>query len=361
MKTQYIFTADDFGPINFINRGIFKAVKAGLINSVQVLTNGDTKDSLKEKLRKLADCVDEGKTLDLGLHLTLTSGKPLHKGDWGEMLDNEEKEEEKKKNFKDFTKFDFSYETKIETIKKEFAAQKKQLVDALDELGSDKLVLSSVSNHHNIMSIGTDIFEAYLEVGKKEKLSYRSLKAIPSFSMWIFYNVLLPGSLLVFGNKSDKKEHRKEMRKMNKAFKNTNHFGDKDIELKSPSYLEAGFYKGLGTKGRIKKMREGIIKRRAKKLFKMVEGTVNSENHKNVKPDGKKIIEFVFHLGDKDDFRKNYSSTTKNYSGVTDKYFDNRIVEYKSLERLKKGKKHDYTFDNFVSWKDCGIVTYKAL
>ena len=351
-NTQYIFTADDFGPINFINQGIYQAVKQGLVNSVQVLTNGDSVESLATKLGELAKCVGENQKLDLGLHLTLTSGKPIEGGDWGEMLEG--------KNFKGFNKFHFGYASKIDLIKKEFAAQKKRLDDALTKLNSNKLVLSSISNHHNMMAIGKEIFEAYLEIGQKHNLSFRSLKAIPAFSMWMYYKLVLPG-LLIFGNKSDKKIQRKTMHKMNKAFKKTQHFGDKDFKLKSPSYLDAGFYSALGSKFMMKKLKGKKIIRRSKKLGKMIDATLNQDLHVNISPAGTQVVEFVFHIGNKNNFKQNYSTFTKEYSGVTPLYFDNRILEFKALETIKKNNSHNYAFDNFVSWNDCGTVTYKQL
>ncbi len=39
MKAKYIFTADDYGPIDFINKGIQAAVEQQLVNSVHVLVN----------------------------------------------------------------------------------------------------------------------------------------------------------------------------------------------------------------------------------------------------------------------------------------------------------------------------------
>ncbi|HEY9663639.1 MAG TPA: ChbG/HpnK family deacetylase, partial [Allocoleopsis sp.] len=78
MEPQFIFNADDFGPVDFINEGVYYAVNLGVVNSVQVIVNGDTEQSLKGKLKKLESYVPAGRTVDVGVHFTLTSGAPLH-------------------------------------------------------------------------------------------------------------------------------------------------------------------------------------------------------------------------------------------------------------------------------------------
>ena len=65
MEAEYIFTADDYGPIDFINDGICRGVQRGWINSVQVLVNVDDLSHLKSELVRLLQSVPQRETLDL--------------------------------------------------------------------------------------------------------------------------------------------------------------------------------------------------------------------------------------------------------------------------------------------------------
>src|SRR4051812_27086814 len=69
---QLIITADDFGVYPSINEGIKSAVLKGKVNSVAVLPN--YKDSIKNT-KELLEAVQN--KVEIGCHLTITSGKPL--------------------------------------------------------------------------------------------------------------------------------------------------------------------------------------------------------------------------------------------------------------------------------------------
>lgn len=79
MSAKFIFTADDYGPVHFINHGVIEQVKNGTINSVHVLSNFD-EGKLKRSIRDLWHAVPHGKVLDIGAHVTISSGKPIFQG-----------------------------------------------------------------------------------------------------------------------------------------------------------------------------------------------------------------------------------------------------------------------------------------
>ena len=70
MNKYLIVNADDYAYAEGVSRGIVYGAQAGVITATGILANGVC---LKEQLAML-DCCE---TLDLGVHLTLTSGKPL--------------------------------------------------------------------------------------------------------------------------------------------------------------------------------------------------------------------------------------------------------------------------------------------
>ena len=70
---KLIINADDYGYTQGINKGIIHGHKNGIISSTTVLTNSPN-------LQQSYDLVKECPQLGLGVHLTLTLGKPLTQG-----------------------------------------------------------------------------------------------------------------------------------------------------------------------------------------------------------------------------------------------------------------------------------------
>ena len=67
---QLVVNADDFGISRGVNRGIVEAHRAGLVTSASLMPN---LPSAEDALTRATTCPDLG----LGLHLTLTAGRPL--------------------------------------------------------------------------------------------------------------------------------------------------------------------------------------------------------------------------------------------------------------------------------------------
>lgn len=71
---QLIVNADDFGISRGVNRGIVEAHRNGLVTSASLMAN---LPSAEDALTRATTCPD----LSLGLHLTLTAGRPLSRPD----------------------------------------------------------------------------------------------------------------------------------------------------------------------------------------------------------------------------------------------------------------------------------------
>src|SRR4051812_20496543 len=67
---QLVVNADDFGISRGVNRGIVEAHRQGLVTSASLMPN---LPSAEDALTRATICPDLG----LGLHLTLTAGRPL--------------------------------------------------------------------------------------------------------------------------------------------------------------------------------------------------------------------------------------------------------------------------------------------
>lgn len=357
---KIIINADDFGPIDFINQGIYVQVIAGNLDSVQTLVNLKDQEVLYERLLRLHDCIPNGRTLDVGVHFTLTSGSPLYgRSDksevakWGDMV----KVVKGEVQFRPYDNFDFGYSSRMPAIREEFKAQKELLQTLVDRVnttrGKGKMEVTSTSSHHNLLTIAEDLFDTYVQASDKLKL--RSPKMIPSGKSSTYYGFALP--VLNFFNGSDLKGKLRTMKEMNKAFGKNEYLGNGSRKFGSPAYIDVEFYKDLGslTSG---KPREKLVEQRRRKFEDMIKRAEKYRPNPEYEPT-EKIIEFVFHLGTKTPAMKDlaYKDLTEGYPGVTHKYFDNREVEVLALSQLS-GPYAEYIREN-VSWKLCGDVTYK--
>ncbi|MFT6502524.1 MAG: putative glycoside hydrolase/deacetylase ChbG (UPF0249 family) [Crocinitomicaceae bacterium] len=364
MSFKLIVNADDFGPIDFINQGIYHHLSQGNIDSTQVLVNMDPV-KLKTNLKRLHGYVPADRTFDLGVHFTLTSGGPLtgHENNhaaWGGMV---EKTKQGVTQFKDYTKFDYDYAKYFSAIEKEFETQRDVLIRLTEEVNSEmkgeKLVVNSVSNHHNIFTIAPDLFEVYVRVAQGapgKPLKIRSPKASPYNTIKTYYNLVLP-----LRNKTDDKGQRKLMEEMCFNFSNNNYTKKKAVKIESPAYIDIDFYKGIGSLA-IGKVKETKIEDRISKFEEMINRAKAYVPKKDIEP-VPAIVEFVFHLGASDEVTKgqSFEQMAAGYPGVTHKYFDNRLTELLCLNELSKDAKFKDLIKTKVSWDECGEVTYRQV
>ncbi|MAX78774.1 MAG: hypothetical protein CL843_01185 [Crocinitomicaceae bacterium] len=371
---QFIFTADDYGPIPFVNEGILHHVRQGSINSVQVLPNMET-DELEESLFHLWQAVPVGKTLDLGVHLTLTSGRPLYKREEGEAEVKKAWKQMVEKGydghyyFRAYTRFYVKYmhpsnegerESYQKAISSEFELQKTALLNAVARVnalqGEERLVVTSVSNHQNILTTSHDLFNRYTDVVTVD-LAIRSPKMAPKSSGSLYYGAVLP----VLG-RNDYREYNRTMRKLYRHFsKNSYYDGEEGVTLKTPSFIDVRFYNSLGSvaKGNVSPRK---IRGRKLKFRNMVEHAYHVYERAEADPDHPTplTVETVFHLGKLTTPFTSYSALSmKKYPGVTHKYFDNRLVEFHALDQVRKEGRFDEVFNQLVSWKNCSSIVYK--
>ena len=369
MKPKFILTADDYGPVEFINAGIRKLVKDGKINSVQVLTNWGDQSKLNKSLEVLANDVPPGKQLDIGLHLTVTSGQPLFLDSdkvitaWDKMITNKGTTAKPKWEFTSFKKFQVNYldevrdtpreyQTRRECVKREFKLQRDRLVAAIDHVnsapGANRLKLTSLSCHHNILTASKEFFELYNEFSTADgfDLALRSPRILPKFKSWVFVNVVISMGKLPPGAKY-------EASVLQDSFINFE-YPDKATDVRTSLYADMRHYKRSGKLGK----KAGKQAKKATKRFgQMVDKTKGKtirrffRNHRN------STVEFIFHVGDPDaDEADIKDSLVAHYSGIDIKYFDNRVIEARGLQ-LHSGRGE--AFQNLASWDACTRIRFK--
>ena len=361
MKFKLIVNADDFGPIDFINQGVFHHLSQGNLDSAQILVNMP-EDKLKENLKKLHSYVPADRVFDVGVHFTLTSGAPITGGDdkaghWGKMVDTIDGVV----YFKDFTKFHFGYADYFQEIEDEFLMQRDRLIKLIDEVNSEagtkKLEVTCVSNHHNIFTIAPDLFELYVKMAETASipLKIRSPKASP-------YKTIKPyfGVVMAMKNTSITIKQKNLMTDMCFNISNNNYTADRAITIKSPAYIDIDFYKNLGSLS-VEKVKKRKTNNRVEKFREMMERAESYIPNTSIEPDAPAVIEFVFHLGASDNVTKGstFKEMASIYPGITHKYFDNRQTEVLALNELSKEFK-DY-IKTKVSWHECGEITYRQM
>ena len=370
---KYILTADDYGPVDFINDGIIHHVQKGNINSVHVLSNIN-QNLLNKNIDKLWKAVPQGKTVDIGLHLTLASGLPLIKDRegmntpsiWGNFVvlkSYYDKKGQKVKNYvfsnyKDFyleyELLDFKSKNNIEqTIFQEFKAQKDQLQTSLavtEQNNPDKpnaLKFTCISNHFDLFTLSDKFFTLYRAVVGSD-LAIRSPRRIP-LSKSIGYLAAL--GFFGVGTKNQIITAKRNIMLFDK-YKYINH-----ITLKTTGYTDVGLYASVGGffeittisnfSNRYKKLKEIVARSKSDKVWK---------NH----PEEIKIVEIIFHLGSTVDKNPSFSKKDEQgYVSINYKYFDNRLIETRVLNTISQEKEFQKeVLNNLNSWETCPSINF---
>ena len=150
-----IIHADDIGLSNSVNQASFKALQNGYVNSGSIMMPCDY-------ISDVGQFVTKNPSIDLGLHLTVTSEWKNYKWD-GILSPNEtpsliNENGEFSKNSKQFV-----LNAKPSELKKELQAQ----IDLSRSIGINPTHLDS---HEGALFFDENLFKVYLEVGEKNKL-----------------------------------------------------------------------------------------------------------------------------------------------------------------------------------------------
>lgn len=327
---KVIFTADDFGVIPSVNAGITHLVDRGLINSVEVFTNYEK--SIENTHQLLKDVGD--KPFELGVHLTITSGKPLtNNPGLNPIVENG--------SFKPFSKI--NSRAKTNALYNELKLQIEQLMDD-DELSKR---LTHLTCHHDALWFFPNYTLQLEKLSKKYNLPVRNPKSFPPKRDKMYYTVIVP--LLKKLNLSDEDV---KLLKATYKLRKKGFFPKVDLNYRAPHYMDSRIYGPIPNLAIAPDRKAKKVLQKQKKLAKML--------RKAVVAGGKRedyLIEFMFHLrkgkltGGHKAFRKEIEGI--DYAGINTDYFDSRTIEYETL-RFYENKIKALIGDKFElgSWKD---------
>lgn len=173
---KIIITADDYCATPAINRGIRTAIDKGVINSVAVLMNlPNSKTDLQNLVADYQTKIDNGK-LQLGVHLTISSGEPISQNVPSLLLPAPSKK------FKPLDELN-PQAIDLPELKREIDAQ---IAAFIQVTGSKPLHLSV---HHGTLTLFNNLFDVYIDAAKRINAPIRnpiiiSREKIQGFKLW---------------------------------------------------------------------------------------------------------------------------------------------------------------------------------
>lgn len=325
---KLIVTTDDFGVIPSIDKAIIKAVNAGKVNSIAAFANYDGTTKSGEKKYKSAienakEFLDKTNGLaEIGPHLTITSGRPITGDKAKSMIDS-------KGYFRGI--YEFKRSINQRELKEELNEQVMAFKDA-------NIPITHLSCHHNVFTLFPELYKVYVSVCKKHKLAIRSGISEPkkTFNKYVKF---LSFMLLDFDlARSD----RKEMKRFTK--KGLSNFIEQHIQgkLKTPSCFDSSHYGPIPGVS-IENSKKNIQDRVALK-HKILDDSVG----KLIRSRTFDSMELIIHMADVT-LNNPFKYKDIDYPGIEPKYFDSRLLEFKSIM--------EYDFSKFpkvrmASWKD---------
>ncbi|MEN2282090.1 ChbG/HpnK family deacetylase [Algoriphagus sp. SE2] len=304
ISKKLLLTADDIGIVKEIDLGAKIALKEGWINSVAILVNGESEANLIDFAKFLNTTIGVNTNLPLfetthvGLHFTMTSGKPVSKAkDIALLLD-------KKGRFSKFTDIDKTYESDqcISQIKMEFQAQYDKFKRIF---GREPDHLTS---HHDVLTFNFPLFKFMHEWSNEKNIPIRSHRFLPSGKRFWYDTLVIRKLDLPSISRMDdwKKEY------------GTKAYG--------PEHTFVAHYGPIPPFAVVDYPSE--VKKKNKKLKKGISDFLVSRDP---------VREIVIHLI-KSDFRAQrdlivqHKTLLDSYSGIDIKYFDGRVAEYLSIK-----------------------------
>ena len=149
---KLIVNADDFGLTDGCNKGIVDAIKNGIVTSTTIMMN-------MPKAKDAIELAKENGITQIGIHLTLTSGKPVLPSEDIPSLVNEEGKFHKRR-------WDLFPNMNQEEAKKELRAQIEKFLES-------GLELSHMDSHHHI-HMYDELRETVVDLAKEYNVALRN-------------------------------------------------------------------------------------------------------------------------------------------------------------------------------------------
>lgn len=301
-----IITADDFGVFPAINEAVFEAVAAGKVTSVAAFSNYDGEPA-KGYMSAAAHTQElfsrYGDRIEIGCHLTITSGKPVTGTAMEFACDS-------KGNFRDWKEQHWIKE------KTQLTALEQELIRQIEILQEAGIPVKHLTCHHNALCYFPDHFEVYLRVARSKNLPMRSVDIRPENKQHLFNRLLT--RFLCDDITAEEREVLKKFVNNIVPWYKTN-----AADVRMPDYLNSAHYgpvwlvPGLVTRV-ITPLLAGIKRRKLRRVL----GEFSTSPEKS--------LELMLHLGS-GSFLHISRSPDLDYSGVDRKYFDSRTAEFRSI------------------------------
>nr|WP_294858403.1 ChbG/HpnK family deacetylase [uncultured Fluviicola sp.] len=344
-SSKIILTTDDFGVDDSIDNGIIQLVNFRIVHSVEILVNKGENGA--ESIRRTELLLDSAEgtnpELELGVHLTITSGKPVSNANLSEIL------------------FDGHFiSAKNTNSAADKAAIYTELKAQIEILKSNDRIWKKVThltNHHDALWFFPKYTEAYIQVAQEYGLPIRNPRVMPTWSALLYYKYIGPRN----ASEEDLNQSKRAY-----DFRQLGQFETRDLEYRSTHYLDSSHYSLWRTiiDSNPYKTDEFIAQRqeRLRELFKKVR-----ETHDELGV--AQMVEVLLHVreGSVKDSKVKLPKNKRNqafdkfdlehYNGISTTYFDGRAIEYYSLlwENTDGSLSRLFT-DNQIErgrWSDC--------
>ena len=344
-NSKIILTADDFGVDDTIDNGIIRLVKYNIINSVEILANNGENGA--ESIRRAEYLLDQTEAvnpgLELGVHLTITSGKPVSNGDLSKIL------------------FDGHFiSAKNTNSEADPGAIYNELKSQIEILKSNARIWSKVThltNHHDALWFFPKYTEMYVQVAQEYGLPIRNPRVLPEWNSFLYYNYMGPRN----ASHDDLEKSRKAY-----DFRMKGQFETKDLDYRSSHYLDSSHYSLWRTILDSNPYKPEVFIAKRQEQLRTVFKRVREMHDELGTP---QIVEVLFHVWEgslknsKVKLPKNKRNQAfdkfdlEHYNGISTSYFDGRSVEWTSLvwENTSGALAKLYS-DNHIErgcWSDC--------
>ena len=342
-KSKFLFTADDAGVVPQIDNAIIDLANRGILTSTEVLPNygKDGGKSVFNAKRILDETAVHGKQLELGIHLTITSGGPVNeasKDGLSAIL---------KDDGKSFVSYrDLGSKADIESLYKELKAQAEILLSNDDLKGR----ITHLTNHHDALWFYPEYTKQLIRLANELNLPIRNTRTRPDVKGWIYYVVQ---NLVRDISDEDKKKIKDAYEDRQNGF-----FPGESITYRSTTYMDNRHYNVLDLWGTVDPRDARISirskKRKLRKMFKTAE-EVAEELHRD------NSVEFMFHVRKGKILQYEGIEDLPYYNGISPEYFDGRTMEYRSLRDNSRFIQRMLSKGQFelMTWADCEKITLK--
>lgn len=344
-NSKIILTADDFGVDDKIDSAIINLAKYNIINSVEILVNNGENGA--ESIRRTENLLDQTENvnpgLELGVHLTITSGKPVSDGDLSEIL---------------FEGYFISAKNTNSRVKPD--AIYKELKRQIEILKSNQRIwnkITHLTNHHDALWFFPKYTEVYVRLAQEYRLPIRNSIVQPELNAWLYYEFLGPRDASPEDKAIVKKAY--ELRKKGQ-------FENGDLDYLSTNYLDSSHYSLWLTIVDASPYKSDVFALRRQEQLRDAFKHVRETHDKLSIP---QVVEVLLHVreggvnGSKVKLPKAKRNRAfdkydlEHYNGISTSYFDGRSVEYISLlwENTTGELAKLYT-DNQIEkgrWSDC--------